>query len=48
MNSAEVLIKFKGDTSEANDAIKEQEKNLDGLKNKGKLAFAGMTACFAN
>lgn len=44
MNSAEVLIKFKGDTSEANDAIKEQEKNLDGLKNKGKLAFAGMTA----
>lgn len=44
MNSAEVLIKFKGDTSEADGAIKEQEKNLDGLKKKGELAFAGMTA----
>lgn len=44
MNSAEVLIKFKGDTSEANEAVKEQEKNLNGLKKKGELAFAGMTA----
>ena len=44
MNSAEVLIKFKGDTSEANEAVKQQEKNLDGLKKKGELAFAGMTA----
>ena len=44
MNSAEVLIKFKGDTSEANDAIKQQKKKLARLKKKGELAFAGMTA----
>ena len=44
MNSAEVLIKFKGDTTEADRAIQEQEKNLDSLQKKGEIAFLGLTA----
>lgn len=44
MNSAEVLIKFKGDTKDSNNAIKEQESKLGELKKSGELAFAGLTA----
>lgn len=44
MNSAEVLIKFKGDESEADKAIKDQEQKLDSLKKKGEVAFLGLTA----
>ena len=44
MNSAEVLIKFKGDTGEADGAIKEQEDNLKKLQKTGEIAFLGLTA----
>lgn len=44
MNNAEVLIKFKGDTKDSNNAIKEQESKLGELKKTGELAFAGLTA----
>jgi tape measure domain-containing protein len=44
MNSAEVLIKFKGDTDDSTKAIKEQEQQLDSLKKKGEVAFLGLTA----
>jgi tape measure domain-containing protein len=44
MNSAEVLIKFKGDTKEADNAVKQQETNLKDLQKKGEIALAGLTA----
>ena len=44
MNSAEVLIKFKGDTKEADTAVKQQETNLKDLQKKGEIALAGLTA----
>ena len=34
MNNAEVLIKFKGDTKEADNAVKQQEENLKDLQKK--------------
>lgn len=44
MNNAEVLIKFKGDTKEADNAVKQQEENLKDLQKKGEIALAGLTA----
>lgn len=44
MNSAEVLIKFKGDTKDANNAEEEQESKLKKLQKTGEIAFAGMAA----
>lgn len=44
MNNAEVLIKFKGETKEADNAIKTQKSNLESLEKTGELAFAGLTA----
>lgn len=44
MNDAEVLIKFKADTKEADSAVKEQETNLKELEKKGKVYAAGMAA----
>lgn len=44
MNSAEVLIKFKGDGTDADQEVKKQEDNLAQLKKKGEVAFAGITA----
>ena len=44
MNSAEVLIKFKGDTKDADNAVKQQESNLEQLQKKGEIALAGLTA----
>ena len=44
MNNAEVLIKFKGDTKEADNAVKQQEDNLKDLQKKGEIALAGLTA----
>ena len=44
MNNAEVLIKFKGDTTEADNAVKKQETNLKDLQKKGEVALAGLTA----
>lgn len=44
MNSAEVLITFKGDGTSADQEIKKQEDNLAQLKKKGEVAFAGITA----
>ena len=42
ISNAEVLIKFKGDTSEADSAIKDQETKLNDLQKKGEVAFAGL------
>lgn len=44
MNNAEVLIKFTGDTSSADNAVKKQEDNLDSLKKKGENTIMGLTA----
>lgn len=44
MNNAEVLIKFKGDGTSADQEVKKQEDNLAQLKKKGEVAFAGITA----
>lgn len=44
MNNAEVLIKFKGDGTDADQEVKKQEDNLAQLKKKGEVAFAGITA----
>lgn len=44
MNNAEVLIKFKGDTKEADSAIDEQGKKLQDLQKTGEVALAGLTA----
>ena len=44
MNDAEVLIKFKADTKEADSAVKQQETNLKELEKKGKVYAAGMAA----
>lgn len=44
MNSAEVLIKFKGDTKEADNAVKQQETNLKELQKTGEIAIAGLAA----
>lgn len=44
MNNAEVLIKFKGDSTSASQATKDVEKDLDNLSSKGAMAFAGLTA----
>ena len=44
MNNAEVLIKFKGDTTSVDEATKKTEDNFADLKKKGELAFAGITA----
>ena len=44
MNNAEVLIKFKGDTTSVDEATKKTEDNFAELKKKGELAFAGITA----
>ena len=41
MNNAEVLIKFKGDTSQ--DQIKQEEEKLKSLEKTGKIAMAGLT-----
>jgi tape measure domain-containing protein len=41
MNNAEVLIKFKGDTSQ--DQIKQEEEKLKSLEKTGKVAMAGLT-----
>lgn len=41
---AEVLIKFKGDTTEADSAIQKQESNFSQLQKSGELAFLGLTA----
>lgn len=43
MNSAEVLITFKGDTSGVESATKQVENNLQDLKKKGEIAVAGIT-----
>ena len=44
MNNAEVLIKFKGDSSSASQATKDVEKDLDNLAKQGTTAFMGLTA----
>ena len=44
MNSAEVLIKFKGDDSESNKVINNQENQLKQLQKTGEVAFLGLTA----
>lgn len=41
MNNAEVLVKFKGDTSQ--DQIKQEEEKLKSLEKTGKVAMAGLT-----
>ena len=44
MNSAEVLIKFKGDTTDADKATKQVSSSLDGLTKSftlGNLAAKG-------
>lgn len=42
MNNAEVLIKFKSDSSQ--DGIKQEEEKLKSLEKTGKVAMAGLTA----
>lgn len=42
MNNAEVLIKFKSDSSQ--DGIKQEEEKLKSLEKTGKIAMAGLTA----
>lgn len=44
MDSAEVLIKFKGDTENVDEAQKKVENNFSSLQKKGEIAFAGLTA----
>ena len=44
MDSAEVLIKFKGDTESVDEAQKKVEDNFSSLQKKGEIAFAGLTA----
>lgn len=44
MNSAEVLIKFKGETDSVDEAQKKVEDNFSSLQKKGEIAFAGLTA----
>lgn len=44
MNNAEVLIKFKGDTTSVDEATKKTEDNFKDLQKKGELAFTGITA----
>ena len=43
MNNAEVLIKFKADTTESDSAVKKQEENLKQLKKTGEVAILGLT-----
>lgn len=43
MNSAEVLITFKGDASGVNSATKSVEDSFNNLKKTGELALAGIT-----
>ena len=44
MNNAEVLIKFKADTTESDSAVKKQEENLKQLKKTGETTIVGLTA----
>ena len=44
MNNAEVLIKFKADTTESDSAVKKQEDNLKQLKKTGETTIVGLTA----
>jgi len=43
MNSAEVLITFKGDTKGVESATSQVESSLESLKKKGQVALAGIT-----
>lgn len=43
MNSAEVLITFKGDTKGVDSATSQVESSLESLKKKGQVALAGIT-----
>jgi tape measure domain-containing protein len=43
MNNAEVLIKFKGDTTDSGKAIKQTKSDLQGLQKKGTAALVGFT-----
>lgn len=42
MNNAEVLIKFNGDTKNADNAVKQQQSNLEQLQKKGEVVAAGV------
>jgi len=44
MNDAEVLIKFKGDTTDAENAQERLKQEFNKTKKAGELAFAGITA----
>lgn len=43
MNNADVLIKFKGDTKNADEAIKETDKKLKDFESTGKTVFSALT-----
>ena len=44
MDSAEVLIKFKGDTENVEQAQKQVSDGFKDLQKKGEVAFLGLTA----
>lgn len=44
MNSAEVLIKFKGEADEVEETQKDIESNFKSLQKQGEIAFLGLTA----
>ena len=44
MNSAEVLIKFKGEANEVEETQKNIESNFKSLQKQGEIAFLGLTA----
>jgi len=44
MNNAEILIKFKGDASQAEEEQKKIQREFEATKKKGEIAFAGIAA----